>query len=329
MDDFNDLVYFVSVVEHHGFSAAARATGVEKTRLSRRVAALEQQLGLRLMQRSTRSLALTEAGQRFFEHCVAAVEGARAAYESVADLRREPAGTVRMSCPQVMAQSYLAPILPGFMAQHPKVNLILDATDREVNLVEERVDLVLRSRLELEDSAGLVARPLLSARRIMVASPAYLGRIDQPSGPRDLSVCDTLGRPVELFEGQARWELNGPAGEVVAVQITPRLVSNDLRLLLEAAIHGIGVALLPEPIVAAGIRAGQLAQVLPDWTTTTHHIYLLYPSPRGMLPSVRSLIDYLLVHMPTSIQERSVDVEAMHRPCVSIPPAPSVAMEPG
>ncbi|MBK5962632.1 LysR family transcriptional regulator [Thiocystis minor] len=311
MDDLNDLVYFASVVEHHGFSAAARATGVEKTRLSRRVAALEQRLGVRLLQRSTRSLALTEAGQRFYDHCVAAVEGARVAYESIAELRREPVGTVRMSCAPVMAQSYLAPILPGFLAQHPKVNLILDATDREVNLIEERVDLVLRSRPEIEDSSGLVARPLVSAQRLLVASPAYLGTIDPPSGPRALSGCETLGRPLDLFEGQVRWELNGPGAETVVVQIAPRLVANDLRLLLEAAIHGIGIALLPEPIVAAAIRTGLLAQVLPDWTATTHRIYLLYPSPRGMLPSVRSLIDYLLVHLPASIQERGVDVDAV------------------
>jgi DNA-binding transcriptional LysR family regulator len=311
MDDFNDLVYFVSVVEHHGFSAAARATGVEKTRLSRRVAALEQRLGARLLQRSTRRIALTEAGQRFYDHSVAAVEGARIAYESIADLRREPAGTVRMSCAQMMAQSYLAPILPGFLAQYPKVDLILDATDREVNLIDERVDLVLRSKLEIEEAPDLVARPLSSGRRILVASPAYLGRIDQPSGPQALSAFDTLGRPAELFEGKVRWELNGPGAKQVVAQIKPRLVANDMRLLLEAAIHGVGISLLPEPIVATAIRTGQLAQVLPDWTTTTHRIYLLYPSPRGMLPSVRSLIDYLLVHLPASIQERSVDVDAV------------------
>lgn len=311
VDDFNDLVYFASVVEHHGFSAAARATGIEKTRLSRRVAALEQRLGVRLLQRSTRRLALTEAGQRFYDHCLAAVENARIAYESIADLRREPAGTVRMSCAQVMAQSYLAPILPGFLAQHPQVNLILDATDREVNLIDERVDLVLRSRLEIEDSAGLVARPLADARRILVASPAYLGAIDPPNGPRALSGCDILGRPVEVFDGQVRWELNGPGAETQVVQVSPRLVANDLRLLLESATHGIGIALLPEPIVASALRTGQLAQLLPDWTTATHHLYLLYPSPRGMLPSVRSLIDYLLTHLPASIQDRSVEVDAV------------------
>lgn len=307
MEDFNDLVYFASVVEHHGFSAAARATGVEKSRLSRRVAALERRLGVRLLQRSTRSLALTEAGQRFYVHCLAAAESARGAYESVAELRREPAGTVRMSCPQVMAQSYLAPILPGFLAQHPKVDLILDATDREVNLIEERVDLALRARLEIEDSSGLVARPLVDARRILVASPGYLGGIDPPSGPHALSGYDTLGRPVEVFEGQVRWELNGPGAETIVAQISPRMIANDLRLLLEAAIHGIGIALLPEPIVAAAIKTGLLAQVLPGWTATAHRIYLLYPTPRGMLPSVRSLIDYLLAHLPATIRAHGID----------------------
>ena len=106
-------------------------------------------------------------------------------------------------------------------------------------------------------------------------------------------------------------ELNGPETAVAVVQLAPRLVANDLRLLLEAATHGIGIALLPEPVVAGAIRTGLLVQVLPDWTAATHCIYLLYPSPRGMLPSVRSLIDYLLVHLPASIRERSVEVEAM------------------
>ncbi|MBK1693370.1 LysR family transcriptional regulator [Chromatium weissei] len=306
MDDFNDLIYFAAVVEHHGFSAAARATGIEKTRLSRRVAALEQRLGVRLLQRSTRSLALTDAGERFHLHCLAAVESARVAYAHMADLRREPVGTVRMSCAQVMAQNYLAPILPNFLTQYSKVNLILDATDREVNLIEERIDLVLRSRIEIENSAGLVARPLAEARRLLVASPTYLRKINPPSEPRALSKCDTLGRPVEMFDGQIRWELNGPEAETVSVQVSPRLVTNDLRLLLKAAIHGVGIALLPEQIVANALKTDLLAQVLPNWTTTTHHIYLLYPSPRGMLPSVRSLIDYLLIHLPISLQKHSI-----------------------
>ncbi|WP_170942293.1 LysR family transcriptional regulator, partial [Noviherbaspirillum denitrificans] len=185
MEDLNDLYFFASVVRHNGFSAAARAIGIEKTRLSRRVADLEKRLGVRLLQRSTRRIALTAAGERFYLQCLAAVEGAQAAYESVAELRKEPSGSVRVSCPVVLAQSYLAPILPGYLASHPKVNVVIDASDRDVNLIDERFDLALRAMPYIEETAGLVARTLGNGRRILVASPAFPGlhdRLDSPAG---------------------------------------------------------------------------------------------------------------------------------------------------
>lgn len=302
MDDFNDLSFFVSVVRHQGFSAAARATGIEKTRLSRRIAALEARLGVRLLHRSTRRIALTEAGQRFYVQCLAAVEGAQAAYESVADLRREPAGTVRLTAPQVMAESYLAPILPSYLAAHPKVDLILESTDREVSLLDERFDLALRPRVQIEETLGMVAQSLGTARRILVASPDYLARNGHPEGPRALSTYDTLCQPEEAVDGQTRWYLRGPEGTSVTLQLTPRFVTNDMRLLQEVVCRGFGVAMLPEPVVASAVRAGTLSQILPDWTGSMHRIYLLYHSPRGMLPSVRSLIDYLMTHLPESFQ---------------------------
>jgi DNA-binding transcriptional LysR family regulator len=306
MEDLNDLYFFASVVQHNGFSAAARATGIEKTRLSRRVADLEKRLGVRLLLRSTRSLSLTDAGQRFYERCQATVEGAQAAFDSIAELQKEPSGSVRLSCPVVLAQTYLAPILPGYMASHPKVSLFIDATDREVNLIEERFDLALRARPQIEDIAGLVAKTLGTARRILVASPAYLKSIGRPASVEDLSQLSTLCRPADVLDGRARWELTRGDSAKAIVQHTPKLVSNDLRLQLESATHGIGIALLPEPIVAASIKSGLLVHVLPEWTATTHIIHLLYPGPRGMLPSVRSVIDYLMIHLPASIQERSV-----------------------
>lgn len=306
MEDLNDLLYFVAVVQHEGFSAAARATGLEKTRLSRRVAALEKRLGVRLLQRTTRSIALTEAGRRFYDHCRAAVEGAEAAYESIATLRREPSGTVRVSCPLVLAQSYLAPILPGYLASHPDVDLVIEATDRPVNLIEERFDLALRAQPQIEDTAGFVAKVLGKARGILVASPACLKRRGRPATPGELRAFDTLSRLVDIHDERGRWEMTDADGAVAVIQHTPRLISDDLRLQFEAATHGIGIALLPEPIVAASIRAGLLEHVLPAWTAATYFVYLLYPSPRGMLPSVRSLIDYLMIHLPASMQERSV-----------------------
>lgn len=311
MDDLNDLYYFSVVVQHNGFSAASRATGVEKTRLSRRVAALEKRLGVRLLQRTTRSLSLTEAGAQFYDSCTALIEGARGAYDSVARLRREPAGTVRICSPVVMAQSYLAAILPDYMASFPKVRVQIEATDRDVNLIEERFDLVLRTGDEPEDLAGLVVRPLGGDKRILVASPAFLQNVGRPRLLADLARLATISRDLDIYDESACWKLEVGAGLTELLRHRPVLTTNDLRLQLEAAIRGIGVALLPEPIAAAAIRKGQLEQVLPDWSASQHRINLIYPSPRGMLPSVRSLIDYLLKYLPSCIRENGLDVDPL------------------
>lgn len=319
MQDLNDLAYFVAVVQHSGFSAAARATGVEKTRLSRRIAILEKHLGVRLLQRSTRSISLTGAGERFYAQAQVLVEGAQSAFESVADLRKEPAGIVRLCCPQVMAQSYLAPILPGYLASYPKVKLELNATDRHVDLIKERFDLALRAHVRIEETSELVAKELGKARRILVASPALLDRVGRPQTPEALSKMDTFSGPGEVHNGQARWTLMDTNGGTEVVTHHPRLSSEDMRMQLEAAIQGIGVALLPEPIVSASVRSGALEVVLPQWAGSLHVIHLLYPPPRGMLPSVRSLIDYLCFHLPASIQERSVDIPFGDRNAALLP----------
>ena len=186
MEDLNDIYFFASVVQYGGFSAAARTIGVEKTRLSRRIAALEKRLGVRLLQRTTRALALTEAGQRFFERCVATVEGAQAAYDSVAELRREPAGLVRLCGPVLLTQRCLAHVLPGYMRANPKVSVFVEPTDRIVNVIEERFDIAIRATPEIEDVAGLVAKTLGNSQRAMVVSPAFLSRYGRPENPSEL-----------------------------------------------------------------------------------------------------------------------------------------------
>jgi DNA-binding transcriptional LysR family regulator len=304
--ELNDLLYFVAVVQYQGFTAAARSTGLDKTRLSRRVAELEKRLGVRLLQRSTRSICLTEAGERFYERCLATVEEAEAAYESMANLRKEPVGTVKVACPLILAQSYLAAILPAYLTAHPKVNLHIEATDRDVDLIEERFDLVLMARPSLNAMVGVVVRSVGSARRILAASPDFLNANGRPSGPNEITSFATLGRSVDVRDGQARWELSSPNGAVCVVSHCPRLITNDLRLQLETATSGLGIALLPEPIVAASIKSGLLEHLLPGWAATPNALCLAYPSPRGILPSVRSLIDYLLANLPATIHERSV-----------------------
>src|SRR5260370_7873880 len=160
MEDLNDIYLSASVVQYGGFSAAGRRIGIEKTGLRRRIAGLEKRLGVRLLQRTTRALALTEAGQRFFERCVATVEGAQAAYDSVAELRREPAGLVRLSSPVLLTQRCLAHALPGCMKVNPKVSVFVEATDRTVNVIEERFDIAMRPKSEIEDGARPVASTL-------------------------------------------------------------------------------------------------------------------------------------------------------------------------
>lgn len=305
MHDLNDLFFFAAVVQHQGFSAAARAVGVEKTRLSRRVAALERELGARLLQRSTRTIALTEAGARFYSHCQVVVEGARTAYEGVSALKHEPTGNVRVSCPVVLAQSYLAPILPGYMAAHPNVSLHLESTDRYVNLLEERFDVAFRARPDVEDSSGLVARELGRARRILVANTEFIDRNGDPKTPEELTSYGVISSISDIHEGVARWNLSSLSGDLCQISTTPRLVSSDLRVQLEAAIHGTGIALLPEPILSNALSSNALTRVLQDWAAPEHLVYLVYPSPRGMLPSVRSFIDYVLEHVPTTLLHRS------------------------
>jgi len=306
MEDLNDLYFFASVVQYGGFSAAARAIGVEKTRLSRRIAALEKRLGVRLLQRTTRAVSLTEAGQRFFERCVAAVEGAQAAYDSVAELRREPAGLVRLSSPVLLAQRCLAHALPSYMTVHPKVSVFLEATDRTVNVIEERFDIAIRAKPAIEDVAGLVAKTLGHSQRVLVVSPSFLDHHGRPETPADLAKAGTVASTDDIFDGGARWKLTNRDDRTQHVELKPRLVTSDLRARLQAAMRGIGIALLPEQVVAEPLKQGLVDRVLPEWSGAKNILYLVYPTPRGMLPSVRSLIDHLLIQVPAWLQERSI-----------------------
>jgi DNA-binding transcriptional LysR family regulator len=306
MEDLNDIYFFASVVQYRGFSAAARTIGVEKTRLSRRIAALEKRLGVRLLQRTTRALALTEAGQRFFERCVATVEGAQAAYDSVAELRREPAGLVRLSSPVLLTQRCLAHALPGYMTLHPKVSVYVEPTDRTVNVIEERFDIAIRAIPVIDDVAGLVAKTLGNSQRVLVVSPAFLDHYGRPENPADLPKLNTVASTDDIFDGGARWNLTDPYNRTQHIELRPKLLTSDLRVRLQAAIRGIGIALLPEQVVATPLKQKLVDRVLPEWSGAKNILHLVYPTPRGMLPSVRSLIDYLLIHVPTWLQERSI-----------------------
>jgi DNA-binding transcriptional LysR family regulator len=297
MLDLNDFAFFAAVVGHGGFTAAARATGVDKARLSRHVAALEERLGVRLLQRSTRSVTLTEAGKSFYEGCLLVIDGARVANDSVLEFKKEPSGTIRVGSPVTLAQNYLAPILPAYMAAHPKVSVVVEATDRLLHPLEEGFDVILSVQSRLPDSSSLVAREVGRIRRVLVASPGLLRDHRVPVVLEDLAGLPTIARLSDMHDEMARWTMVADDGRSDKIDLRPRLTSGDFHVQMQAAIAGIGVALHPEPLARALVEMGELVRVLPEWYTPEYSVYLIYPTPRGMLPSVRSFIDFVLANL--------------------------------
>ncbi|MTV36985.1 LysR substrate-binding domain-containing protein [Duganella radicis] len=298
MNNLDDLSCFVAVVRHQGFSAAARATRVEKTRLSRRVAALEQRLGVRLLQRSTRSVALTEAGARFYADSLKIVEAAQLALANVAQLRDEPAGLVRISCPQALAAADLSPILSAYLAAHPKVRVELEHGDTPPDLSGQQCDIALRSSLPAGSLSGLVVRELGGVRRQLLASRDFLDRHGRPGTPKELAMLDAVAAPGDVRDGLVHWRLLGAREHKTTVTLSPRLQSGDLPTQLAAAAHGLGIACLPAHAVKDQPGTSQLERVLPNWAVIDSPLYAIYPAQRGMLPSVRGLVACLLAQLP-------------------------------
>jgi DNA-binding transcriptional LysR family regulator len=192
------------------------------------------------------------------------------------------------------------------MTAHPKVSVFVEATDRTVNVIEERFDIAIRAKSAIEDVAGLVAKTLGNSQRVLVVSPAFLERYGRPENPAELPKFDTVASTDDVFDGGARWNLTNLDSRTQHIELKPRLVTSDLRVRLQAAIRGIGIALLPEQVVATPLKEGLVERVLSEWSGAKNILHLVYPTPRGMLPSVRSLIDYLLVQVPAWLQERSI-----------------------
>lgn len=294
MDDLNDLYYFVKVVEHGGFTQAGRVLGVPKSTLSRRIAALEAQYDVRLLQRTTRRFTVTETGREFYERCVGVLVEAEAAREVIERRHAEPQGIVRVSCPTALLEYRVSELVARFMALHPKVRVHLEATNRRVDLVSEGIDLALRVRFPPLEDSDLVMRILGDSPQRLVAAPHLLEGRSPPTAPAAL-----LGMP-SLDWGPPRhhvWQLVGPDGRHEQVRHHPRFVTDDMHALRDAAIHGVGIVQLPCMVVEDDLRTRKLVDVLPGWVPKGGVIHAVFPSRRGLLPRVRLLIDFLAEHI--------------------------------
>jgi DNA-binding transcriptional LysR family regulator len=296
--DLNDLAYFAEVVSNGGFAAAGRALREPKSKLSRRIAGLEERLGLRLIERSSRRFRVTDTGQAFYERCRAMLVEAEQAEALVLQAQAEPHGRIRFSCPTGM----LAPIsglISSFLAKYPKVRLQLVATDRAVDLIEERIDLALRVRGSLTSDAALTMRTLGLSTRILVASPPLAGQIADIGQLPLLPVLAT-NDAADDFE----WHLEADDGAKHVIRIAPRLGCEDMAAVRDAAINGPGVAILPDHVCRDALLAGHLVRVLPARHGLRGIVHLVFTTRRGLPPAVRALIDHFATGFPRGITSR-------------------------
>ncbi len=290
MQDLNDLFYFAKVVEYGGFSAAARLLGVPKSRLSRRIAELETRLDARLLQRTTRKMALTDVGERFLRHCQAMLLEAEQAEEVVASLTVEPRGRLRVSCPTELAHAMLRPMITDFLQQYPLVQLDMFLTNRRVDLREEGVDVALRVREEGDEDPTLIARVLSPAQAFLVAAPSLVeGRSIRV--PDDLQLLPALGG----LEADRRIHhyLRDAHGNRREVVLEARLGIEDFDVRKHAVLAGLGFSMLPQMNCEAELHDGSMVRLLPDWDLPGGHLQAVYTHRRGLLPAVRAWIEHL------------------------------------
>lgn len=291
MQDLNDLYYYVQVVDHGGFAPAGRALGMPKSKLSRRIALLEERLGVRLIQRSTRRFSVTDIGQRYYTHCRAMVVEAESAQEAIDVTHAEPCGFVRMTCPVALLGAQVAVMVSAFMAQYPRVQVHLEATNRRVDVISEAVDVAIRVRPPPLDDSELVMRALADRGQCLIAAPALLERLGPPRVPADLPRLPSLdlGAP----QDEHAWTLLGPEGAQAVIRHSPRLTTGDMIALRAAALAGVGIVQLPIMMVSDELAAGSLVRLLPEWAPRREIVHAVFASRRGLLPSVRVLIDFL------------------------------------
>jgi DNA-binding transcriptional LysR family regulator len=295
--DLNNLYFFTQVVDYGSYTAAAKALGLQISKLSRRVAALESELGVRLINRTTRRLSLTEAGKTFHRHCLALLDEAQAAKDAMSQILASPQGLVRISCPTGLLQGGVADILARFLAKHPRVRIALDATNRRVDVVDEGLDLAIRVRQPPLEDSDLAMRAFGSDEMILVASPELIAAHGEPPTLEVVARLPTVA--MAGADERSTWHFVRADGEPAELSHAPRLRTDDLFTLRRAALQGIGAALLPVPLVADDMKRGALVRLLPSLRARAGIMHAVFPTRRGMIPAVRVLLDFLAESIET------------------------------
>lgn len=287
-ETLTDMATFAAVVEQNSFSAAANVLQISKSNVSRRVAALEDRLDVKLMHRTTRKLGLTESGRVYYEHCARLVSEARDADYAIRLMHSTPSGLLNVSVPETLGRNFILPVLPEFMKAYPDIRLNLTITSRKVDLSEERCDLAVRKG-EIDDES-LCAIPLGSSTQMLYASPDYLASADPLEHPDDLSDHSYISSAITY--GPVDLALKRGTDDVT-VRVTPRLSVRDHEAMLSMTLSGIGVALLPAWMTHEHVRAGRLVPVLPGYRGPSVDFNVVFLPHRSMAPNLRAFVEFL------------------------------------
>lgn len=289
MEIANLMILFVQTVEHGNFSAAARSMSLSPSAVSRQIRRLEDRLGVRLLNRSTRSITLTDEGRVFYERCAPIAVEIAQAEEMVTSMGEQVQGMLRVAASVGFSKAHLLPLFPDFLRRHPKLNLVLELTDRPVDLVEEGIDVAIRFTEQIAD-LSVVARKLAKNRRVVCAAPAYLDAHGMPQTPEELLLHNCLRlSTVSRFND---WEFDGPEGKRV-LRVTGNFQANSADAVYHALLAGVGLARLSTYLVGEDIRSGRLVRVLPEYTYEKADLLAVYPDRRNLSPKVRAFIDFL------------------------------------
>ena len=295
LTDLDDFYCFALVVEHAGFSAAERATDIPKSKLSRRVYNLEENLGVRLIQRSSRHFAVTDIGMNIYRHAQVMMNAAQSAHELVDHLSEQPRGVIKVSLPVTIAQNEIAKILPLFLKTYPEIKVQLIVSNRRVDIINEGIDIALRVRANLDDDPNLVLRKFENIEQHLFASQAYLNEFGMLNKPEDLSEHRILSMADEHLD--QLMVLHNDQNTQKKIKVNPVVMGSDLMMLAQMISQNCGISLLPDSIVNDYIKSGELVRVLPEWKAPHGIFHAVYPSRRGVLPAVRVFIDYLVEHL--------------------------------
>jgi DNA-binding transcriptional LysR family regulator len=301
MLDFNDFYYFVQVVDRGGFTAAGRTLRIPKSTLSHRIQQLEANLGVRLLNRTSRQFGMTDAGDEFYRHAVLMLREAELAETAIRHRLNEPTGTVRCTAAVATMQFAMRGLVADFLVRYPKVNVVAHATDKYVDIVGENFDVAVRAHSDPLPDSTLVQRKLTPAPWFLFAGAAYVDANGPLIRPQDLAKHPSL---FMMRTGVSpAWRLRGARGrrEEVVVPLTPRLLIDDMLSLKQAAVGGLGIVALPGYVCRDDVRSGILQQILPGWIADDSTLTALMPYRQGLLPSVRAFVEHLVAELPKAV----------------------------